>query len=93
MKMTQVKWRVREALYGPHESEAMLGAFVVGSAGWNRLKRDDPPYEARLRLPGFKDRLGRFETEADAMARVEDAVSHWIARAGLAVAEQTTNEA
>jgi hypothetical protein len=82
MKMA-VEWRDEVRKYGPAGRQAMLGKFIVGSAVWNQIHKNQPPYEALLRLPGYKDRLGRFETETEAMACVERAVWLWIVGAGL----------
>jgi hypothetical protein len=87
--MAKVEWAVKEALYGPHGKQAMLGKFAVGYVSWNHFRKDEPRYDACLALPGYKNRLGKFETEAEAMSRVESAVSSWVQKAGLEAKEQT----
>ena len=89
-----VEWKKQDPAprYGMAAMEARLGKFVVGTAQWNSLTRGEPPYQATLCLPGYKAALGRFQTEAEAMARVEGAVASWLTAAGLAAVEQAANK-
>lgn len=75
--------------HGGAGHHAFLGKWRVGWVGWDRLHPNDPPYGASCRLPGIKDRLGRFNTEEEARAKLVKAVEHWLKEAGAALVEKS----
>ena len=65
--------------------ECKIGRWVVG--GWlydGRRTQESKPFMAICKLPGIRVELGHFDTEARAQAKVESAVRHWVAQAGIA---------
>ena len=55
------------------------GKWPVGNVEWvSGAKGDTKHYGAFMRLPGLKERIGVFETEGEAMKKVEMAVKHWL---------------
>jgi hypothetical protein len=92
--MAKVEWGKPDHVpqYGPCPVVARLGKFVVGSVIWNQIQKGQPPYQANLRLPGYKEILGKYEDEAEAKAHVERATASWVKSAGLMAAEQAANK-
>jgi hypothetical protein len=68
-------------------SALMLGKWKVGGTNWDSCLAagTEEKYRAWVLLPGMKESLGHFKTEAEAKERVEKAVSRWLEEAGLAI--------
>ena len=77
--MTTLRWERTEGKYASGQT-AFLGKWAVGGWTWNDLSSASDPrkYRALLNLPGMRNRIGDYEREADAKARVEFAVGRWI---------------
>lgn len=68
------------------------GKFIVASAGWSKLRKDDPPYVACCRLPGMKDTVGRFDTLDEAKAKAERAVRYWFEKVSQPIKKESQRD-
>ena len=74
----RVDWKKATGLYECGEN-AFCGRWNIGWAGYDGCcsKGDTLKYTSICRLPGIKDRLGRFETNDEAKIALEKAINHW----------------
>ena len=77
---TQVNfsWKPSTGMWASGQT-CFAGKWPAGHVEWvSGSKGDKAHYGAFMRLPGLKERIGVFETEAEAMQKVEMAVKHWL---------------
>ena len=66
---------------GNTEKEAYLGRWCVGRYYYDGLRSresNEPPYVAKINLPGVRPILGYYDSTTAAKERVERAVAHWL---------------
>jgi hypothetical protein len=81
----KLEWRHWSGQYTDRE-DLYLGKWKVGSAFFNGTRPKDDPltHSSTCHLPGLKEDLGHYATLSEAQVRVESAVRHWLAKAGIA---------
>ena len=74
-----MQWEQRTGQY-QNGHNLRKGKWVVGYTEWGGSSRNDPDpknWVAYCNLPGLKNFLGKFKTEAEAQERIERAVDYW----------------
>lgn len=76
-----MEWKRNTSQYSGGEL-LFMGKWNVGEIYYDSCRtRDDPlKYAAKCRLPGIKENLGHFETDAEAKVVAEKAVTHWMSK-------------
>ena len=76
-----MEWKRDNAQYATGEL-LFLGAWNVGGYHYDSCRSIDDPlkYAATCKLPGIKGHLGNFKTDAEAKAKAEKAVTHWLSK-------------
>jgi hypothetical protein len=70
-----MEWRKHKGSTGSVQSLLYLGKVAVGVVWWEKLREEDPPWRARISLPGVAvERGARYDTEEKAMEVVERGV-------------------
>ena len=54
-----------------------VGRWQIGGYHWNN-QRGKPRWAVTCSLPGYKDRLGDYDTEHECRERLEQAVQKWV---------------
>ena len=73
-----LSWKPSTGMWASGQT-CFAGKWPVGHVEWvSGSKADTKHYGAFMRLPGLKERIGVFETEGEAMQKVEATVKYWL---------------
>lgn len=84
-----IDWRRRTEKFS-NGSNGYVNKYVWFSTAWDSMYSSDdpqPPWVLLCKLPGLKERLGRFETEIEAYDYAEKCAEIWINNSGLQIKE------